>query len=83
MRELIAGLRRGRRRAGVSKTSRTEIWLAVLKDCPVSPDDVPRRRRAPARRRELSAGRLTDFDKPRRRDYAAGQRARSMIVAGS
>jgi hypothetical protein len=28
-------------------------WLAVLKACPVSPDDVPRRRRAPARRRKL------------------------------
>src|SRR5260370_6941288 len=30
-----------------------ESWLAVLKACPVSPDDVPRRRRAPARRRQL------------------------------
>src|ERR1039457_655784 len=30
-----------------------ENWLAVLKACPVSPDDVPRRRRAPARRRKL------------------------------
>jgi hypothetical protein len=30
-----------------------ESWLAVLKECPVSPDDVPRRRRAPARRRKL------------------------------
>ena len=30
-----------------------ESWLAVLKACPVSPDDVPRRRRAPARRRKL------------------------------
>ena len=29
-----------------------ESWLAVLKDCPVSPDDVPARR-APARRRRL------------------------------
>lgn len=28
-------------------------WLAVLKACPVSPDDVPPRRRAPARRRKL------------------------------
>jgi hypothetical protein len=28
-------------------------WLAVLKECPVSPDDVPARRRAPARRRKL------------------------------
>ena len=30
-----------------------ESWLAVLKACPVSPDDVPWRRRAPARRRKL------------------------------
>jgi hypothetical protein len=30
-----------------------ESWLAVLKECPVSPDDVPPRRRAPARRRKL------------------------------
>jgi len=30
-----------------------ENWLEVLKACPVSPDDVPRRRRAPARRRKL------------------------------
>lgn len=30
-----------------------ENWLTVLKACPVSPDDVPRRRRAPARRRKL------------------------------
>jgi hypothetical protein len=30
-----------------------ESWLAVLKACPVSPDDVPLRRRAPARRRQL------------------------------
>ena len=30
-----------------------ENWLAVLKACPVSADDVPRRRRAPARRRKL------------------------------
>ena len=30
-----------------------EDWLAVLKDCPVSMDDVPPRRRAPARRRAL------------------------------
>ncbi|MDO8681196.1 MAG: hypothetical protein Q7R30_21980 [Acidobacteriota bacterium] len=30
-----------------------EDWLAVLKSCPVSPGDVPRRRRAPARRRKL------------------------------
>jgi hypothetical protein len=31
----------------------TENWLAVLKACPVSPDDVPARRRAPALRRKL------------------------------
>ena len=31
----------------------TENWLAVLKECPVSPDDVPARHRAPARRRKL------------------------------
>ena len=30
-----------------------ENWLAVLKACPVSPDDVPPRRRIPARRRKL------------------------------
>jgi hypothetical protein len=30
-----------------------ESWLSVLKACPVSPDDVPRRRRAAARRRKL------------------------------
>jgi len=30
-----------------------ERWLAVMKACPVSPDDVPPRRRAPARRRKL------------------------------
>ena len=30
-----------------------EDWLTVLKACPVSPDDVPPRRRAPARRRTL------------------------------
>ena len=30
-----------------------EDWLAVLKACPVSPDGVPPRRRAPARRRQL------------------------------
>jgi hypothetical protein len=30
-----------------------EDWLEVLKSCPVSPDDVPPRRRAPARRRKL------------------------------
>jgi hypothetical protein len=28
-------------------------WLDVLKTCPVSPDDVPPRRRGPARRRKL------------------------------
>ena len=30
-----------------------EDWLTVLKACPVSPDDVPPRRREPARRRKL------------------------------
>lgn len=30
-----------------------ENWLSVLKDCPVSPDDVPPRRTAPPRRRRL------------------------------
>ena len=30
-----------------------EPWLAVLKECPVSPDDMRPRRRAPARRRKL------------------------------
>ena len=30
-----------------------ENWLAVLKECPVSPDDVPPRRRAPSKRRKL------------------------------
>ena len=30
-----------------------ESWLDVLKECPVSPDDVPPRRRAPAKRRKL------------------------------
>ncbi len=30
-----------------------EDWLAVLKACPVSPDDVPPRRRERARRRTL------------------------------
>jgi len=30
-----------------------ESWLTVMKDCPVSPDDVPPRRRAPAKRRKL------------------------------
>jgi len=35
------------------RLGRRESWLAVLKACPVSPDDVPRRRRAPAKRRKL------------------------------
>src|SRR5258707_15879283 len=30
-----------------------ENWLTVLKECHVSPEDVPRRRSAPARRRKL------------------------------
>ena len=28
-------------------------WLEVLKDCPASMDDLPRRRRAPPRRKKL------------------------------
>lgn len=28
-------------------------WLAVLSECPVSIDDLPRRRREPARRRRI------------------------------
>ena len=30
-----------------------ESWLAVLKACPASPDDVPPRRTAPPRHRKL------------------------------
>lgn len=30
-----------------------ESWLAVMKECPVSLDDVPPRRREPAKRRKL------------------------------
>jgi hypothetical protein len=30
-----------------------ENWLAVLKECPVSPDDVPPRRRGLPKRRKL------------------------------
>ena len=30
-----------------------ESWLEVLRACPVSPDGVPARRKAPARRRKL------------------------------
>ena len=30
-----------------------ENWLAVLKACAVSPDDVPQRGRPPAKRRKL------------------------------
>ena len=30
-----------------------EDWLTVLKECPVSPDDVPERSRQPAKRRSL------------------------------
>jgi hypothetical protein len=30
-----------------------ENWLAVLKACPVSPENLPPRRRAPSRRRKL------------------------------
>jgi hypothetical protein len=32
------------------RIARKENWLAVLKACPVSPDDVPQRRSIPARR---------------------------------
>ena len=32
---------------------RKESWLDVLKACPVSPDDVPRRRRSGAKHRSL------------------------------
>ena len=35
------------------RLSGTENWLDVVKACPVSPEDVPPRRRAPARRRKL------------------------------
>ena len=35
------------------RLSRRKNWLAVLKECPVSADDVPPRRRAPPRRRKL------------------------------
>lgn len=28
-------------------------WLSILKECPVSMDDVPARRREPAKRRKL------------------------------
>lgn len=31
----------------------SESWLTVMKACPVSPDDVPARRRNPAKRRRL------------------------------
>jgi hypothetical protein len=31
----------------------TGDWLAVMSECPVSMDDLPRRRRQPARRRRL------------------------------
>ena len=30
-----------------------ESWLVVMRECPVSPDDVPPRRRSPAKRRKL------------------------------
>ena len=35
------------------RLSAQESWLTVMKQCPVSPDDVPRRRRTPAKRRRL------------------------------
>ena len=31
----------------------SDAWMDVLKSCPVSPEDVPQRRRAPARHRNL------------------------------
>jgi len=33
------------------RLSSGESWFAVLEECPVSPGDVPARRRAPAKRR--------------------------------
>jgi hypothetical protein len=30
-----------------------ENWLTVMKECPVSPDDMPPRRRSPAKRQKL------------------------------
>ena len=35
------------------RIGRQENWLDVMKECPVSPDDIPLRRRAPAKRRKL------------------------------
>ncbi len=35
------------------RLARRENWLDVLKACPVSPDDVPARRRTPAKRQKL------------------------------
>ena len=37
----------------LKRLTRKENWLDVLKACPVSPDDVPPRRTAPARRRKI------------------------------
>lgn len=35
------------------RISSTGDWLAVLSECPVSMDDLPARRRAPAKRRRI------------------------------
>ena len=35
------------------RLGRRENWLAVMKQCPVSPDDVPPRRRELPKRRKL------------------------------
>jgi hypothetical protein len=35
------------------RMARQKGWITVLKACPVSPDDVPLRRSAPARRSKL------------------------------
>ena len=37
----------------LKRLARRENWLDVLKACPVSPDDVPPQRKAPARRRKI------------------------------
>jgi hypothetical protein len=35
------------------RLARGKSWFAVLKQCPVSPDDLPNRRLAPPKRRRL------------------------------
>lgn len=35
------------------RLNRRESWFAVMKECPVSPDDVPTRRRELPKRRKL------------------------------